>query len=341
METGGRFLISLLASPLSIALLASCASTPPPPTTASPPDPRAIAGEPEPILLATDAFLRSKDAQGKVAARASAPATSPAPPSPPAAPSSPTPVASIEPAAGTPEAAPSPAPASADDGFRERLARLRPLAAKRAEERSLRETLEYNQLIRELVSLYFLGRAPDAPLEFFDALEHLESPSIDVRALAVAIYQSVGLTEARDRAIEDLRAATLGTEEFSLRETAFAKEVLGLGSYTRIPADALRPGQTVLVYGELAGLRSRPSGEGRYRRVFRLRLAVVDRAGKEYDRRTFQPKDESAEAIPAVFFSVPYEIPRILPPGEYRLTVEAEDLEGKGRDEGEIVFRTR
>ncbi|MBN1421374.1 MAG: hypothetical protein JXP34_21555 [Planctomycetes bacterium] len=335
MEAERGFLIS------SVVFLASCASTTPPSSPdPGPPDPRALAGEAEPILLATDAFLASDaPTEGTLGPRTPAPRPRGADPSPVSEP--PVPVAAIEPAGGAPAAAPAPASGPSGDGFADRLARLQPLVKKRADQRTLRETLEVNQLVRELVSLYFLGRAPDPPLEFFETLDRLDAPSIDVRALAIAVYQSVGLTKERDRAIGDLQRAALGATEFALKEAAFAKEVLGLGSYTPIPADALRAGQSVLIYGELEGLRSRPSNEGRYRRIFRLRLAIVDAGGNEYDRRTYQPKDESAEAIPSVFFSIPYEIPRALAPGEYRLTIEAEDLEGKGRDETEILFRTR
>lgn len=359
------------------ALTASCATAPhPSPSPPLPPDPRTLAGPAEPILLQTGAFREAstaapdpRDAAGRAPDRPAAEATTPAR-APGAGEGT---AAATGSDGGAEEEAPADAPllggaATVEDAFRERLARLRPLLKTPAGRRSLRENLEYNQLLRELIALYVLSRAPasrsllpaaaapasakaggggargaarDPVLELFDALERLEAPSLDVRALEVALYQIVGLTAERDRALEALERAVHGIRDLRLRAVAFASEVAGLGSYTPVRGDGLRAGQTVLVYGELSGIRSRPLGDGRYRRAFRLDLAVLDGAGRERDRRRFAPSETSRKDLATIFFSVPYGIPGDLPSGAYRLSVRVEDDEGDGGDEAEVDFRVR
>jgi len=114
-------------------------------------------------------------------------------------------------------------------------------------------------------------------------------------------------------------AERAGSAGPAIQNPCFATRVRGWGQVERFPAASFRPGQEVIVYFELEGLRIRSAAEGHTTAVdsdFRL----LDASGERVGQWTFEPIEETCPSPRRDYF-VRYfiRIPESAKPGPHRL----------------------
>ncbi len=147
-------------------------------------------------------------------------------------------------------------------------------------------------------------------------------------------------------ALDHLEAALSRGEKagFRLRDVAFTEEINALGDYRRLESYHFVAAQEALVYGEFVGFRERiderQSDERVYCRKFTATLTLVDASGETVDSGTFLNAEQgtSVSKTPEkrLNFWAQYRFPADLTPGDYRLLIEATDLEGSERAQFEL-----
>ena len=116
-------------------------------------------------------------------------------------------------------------------------------------------------------------------------------------------------------------------EPFGIAELTLCRRVFGFGSVEPWGASHVRPGQAIILYCEVAGLRYEPDGE-RFRSRLAATLELTPEGG---DRPAWGEALGPAEDVcrrPRRDYFVSYRIslPATLPPGPYRLRLAQDDL---------------
>jgi hypothetical protein len=211
--------------------------------------------------------------------------------------------------------------------------------------------IERADLEAKLIATFFI-RDRKKIEDFRDLIRSFRDDSmvnVELELLKAALYQKVGQTDLRDRALARVVEATApagGT--LRLLGLAFARDIRGYRSFTPLAASEFAPGEEALIYGEIEGFRSAPVVSGArtsHRRSFAAELVLRDEAGKEVDRRELLRTGQAVEVVenPAkpVHFWGRYPFPASLSPGSYRIEIEVQDLEGQKRTKGRLPLKIR
>ncbi len=212
--------------------------------------------------------------------------------------------------------------------------------------------VERGELEAKLIALFFLRDRRDLE-EYRDLIRsHREGDPVPVELdlLRAALYQKIGQPDLRDRTLSRLRTSVLGAEmNFRLEQAAFAREIRGYRNFTRIEAAEFAPGEEILLYGEFDGFKNSPTAQGGgaagYRRSFTAQLVLKSENGEEIDRRDLLRAGQAVEVVvdpeKPVHFWGRYPVPRDARPGEYRLDIEASDLESRQKAHVRLPLKIR
>ncbi len=211
--------------------------------------------------------------------------------------------------------------------------------------------IERSDLETKLIALFFI-RDQKKIEEYRDLIRSFreEGPvNVELELLKAALYQKVGQTDLRDRAMERVRETTaISGGSLRLVGLAFAREIRGYRTFTPLAAAEFAAGGEALLYGEIEGYRSTPLASGpraKHRRSFAAELVLRDGAGAEVDRRELLRAGQAVEVVedPAkpVHFWGRYPLPAQLAPGPYRIEIEVQDIEGQRRAKGKLLLKIR
>jgi hypothetical protein len=235
-----------------------------------------------------------------------------------------------------------------EDLFRSYVERLR--AADAAPAGDVFSAIERADIESKLLALFFIRDRMKIE-DYADLIRSFRDDGpmhIEVEILKAALFQRVGRTDLRDRALARISRFTVqGGGGLKMTGLSFAKEILGYRRYTpAVPAE-FSPGQELLIYGELEGFVNAPAGDGSasFRRSFAAELVLRDAAGAEADRRELLRAGHAVEVVEdaakPVHFWGRYPLPARLQPGSYRLEIEARDVEGGTRGMAQLAFTIR
>jgi hypothetical protein len=238
---------------------------------------------------------------------------------------------------------------SLDALFREYRERFRSLAPRPAGDDFA--LIERADLEAKLIALFFLRdrRNLEDYREIIRSFQEEGPGSLELELLKAALYQKIGQADLRDRAMERAAGkATPAAGALSLGRLAFAREIRGYRSYTPRGDSEFRPGEDVLLYGEIEGFRNVPTfrnGSPAHRRSFSAELVLRRADGQEVDRRELLRAGAAVEVVDdaakPVHFWGRYPLPAGIAAGAYRLEVEANDLEGHRRVRGGLPLKVR
>lgn len=143
------------------------------------------------------------------------------------------------------------------------------------------EKLEYVSKQVYLRMLYLMGDQQGRALQAIDKLEPAEQEFWQQTFWAMANYfDTEAIPEASDRATQTINQ--LSTAIQSLQETArlelrnvnFCSKIDSYGSYDKFDRNEFKPGQPVLIYGELKNFQSEPSAEGMFKTVVKSTIEI-------------------------------------------------------------------
>lgn len=105
------------------------------------------------------------------------------------------------------------------------------------------------------------------------------------------------------------------------------RRVLGFGNVEPTDGPECRPGRSILLYCEVAGLRYEPEGDHFRSRMASTIEAIPEEGGGPAWSQTLDVADDPcARRRRDYFISYQLAIPRTLPPGRYRLRLTLKDL---------------
>jgi len=239
-------------------------------------------------------------------------------------------------------------PDSLDSLFKDYRERYRSLPAPKAGDDFA--LIEKADLQGKLIALFFLRERRLADYrEIIGSFQEEGPVSVELELLKAALYQRIGQADLRDRAMERAAAkASPGAGAFALARLAFAREIRGYRSFTPRGDSEFRPGEEVLLYGEMEGFRNTPTirnGSPAHRRSFSVELVLRRADGQEMDRRELLRAGAAVEVVEdaarPVHFWGRYPLPHDLAAGAYRLEIEASDLEAHRRARGGLPLKVR
>lgn len=157
-----------------------------------------------------------------------------------------------------------------------------------------------------------------------------------IRGLAEALLQTrralTNLNLGADGALESVLAFAeqlRAYADLSISRVVLCRRVDSYGQYLPIEPPAFMPGSPVsaVVYTELQNFHSRPNEDGMYETRLTQRIEVLDETGRRLWKRQDGDIVDLCRNRRHDFFLAPIvRLPADLPPGNYRLRVEVEDL---------------
>jgi hypothetical protein len=160
-----------------------------------------------------------------------------------------------------------------------------------------------------------------------ESIEGVEVPLF--QAIAVALAAATP-EDATSLTAPDLRAAAMALEAeapLEIMDLRLCSKVLGFGSYQAIEAQSLHPGQTILVYCELAGLRYEPH-DGQFRSRLESRVEIVPEAGGSpvWQQSLGSADDLCRRRRRDYYVNYRLALPSSLPAGSYKFRLIQKDL---------------
>jgi len=137
-------------------------------------------------------------------------------------------------------------------------------------------------------------------------------------------------------ALQQLRAATAHLQpsaRLELHGLVFCEGIDGFGVYQPFERNVFRPGQPVLLYGEVRNFQTELSAAGQYRTVLRSTIEILRNGvdGELVERKQFEPTEDISRSPRTDYFhSYKLDLPNDLTPGPHTLRLTLEDqLSGK------------
>jgi hypothetical protein len=137
-------------------------------------------------------------------------------------------------------------------------------------------------------------------------------------------------------ALQQLRAATAHLQpsaRLELHGLVFCEGIDGFGVYQPFERNVFRPGQPVLLYGEVRNFQTELSAAGQYRTVLRSTIEILRNGvdGELVERKQFDPTEDISRSPRTDYFhSYKLDLPNDLTPGPHTLRLTLEDqLSGK------------
>lgn len=197
------------------------------------------------------------------------------------------------------------------------------------------ERIEYTKRQVWLRMLYLMAQQPEraqsaipglvpAEQEFWTALFWAVSNYFDTQSLRDAPERAAVTLEQLDYAQDRLqRIAAL-----QLKNLSFCYRINSFGNIETAPRDEFRPGQTVLLYAEVANFESRPHADGRFttrlKSFIEIRRGSVD--GQVIESNALAPTEDVCRSIRHDYFhSYTIDLPQHLTAGPYTLVLRVED----------------
>lgn len=137
------------------------------------------------------------------------------------------------------------------------------------------------------------------------------------------------------KALRDAAQELSAASRLELRNMAFCEAVEQFGWYTEFKRREFAPGQQVLLYVEVENVTSERKGPQQFETELHGRYQIFDTAGKLMAERTLPVDKENCRNWRRDYF-LTYRVylPETIPPGNYRLELELEDLKGKTTNGG-------
>lgn len=138
-------------------------------------------------------------------------------------------------------------------------------------------------------------------------------------------------TERVTQTIAQMNKAIVRLQEkagLELQNVNFCRKISLFGTYDKYPRDEFRPGQEVLLYAELANIRSEPAADGKYRTCLKSTLEIhrYGAEGEPVDRIEFPEQVDLCRSHRRDYFnSYKYTLPTHLTLGPHVLKLTVED----------------
>jgi hypothetical protein len=157
---------------------------------------------------------------------------------------------------------------------------------------------------------------------------------VDLWNALLPILTSAASTDSPDEAVvtADLRRAVDALDDLAplrISELQACRKVHGFGHFDSIDPASLRPGQTVIVYCEMSGLRYAPV-EGGYRSRLESRVEIVSRNEKRsiWSQDLGTAEDICRRRRRDYYVNYRLTLPTEIPSGSYELRLTQTDLNG-------------
>jgi hypothetical protein len=136
-------------------------------------------------------------------------------------------------------------------------------------------------------------------------------------------------TEGPKQAAE-IQSAVFALEDrvpLVMSELHLCRKIHGFGSFEAMPVESIRPGQTVLVYCELTGLRYEQENDGyRSRLNSRVELVLAKDGSRAWEESLGEAEDHCRRRRRDCFVNYRITLPGQLSQGEYRLRLSQTDM---------------
>ncbi|MBL8850541.1 MAG: hypothetical protein JNG89_12745 [Planctomycetaceae bacterium] len=163
-----------------------------------------------------------------------------------------------------------------------------------------------------------------AEQEFWTALFWAVSNYFDTQTLSDPSERAASTLQQLDYAQTKLEQVAA----LQLSDVSFCYKINSFGNFESFQRDEFRPGQTVLVYAEVANFESRPQANGLY--ATRLKSFIEIRRGgadgEIIEQNSLTPTEDVCRTIRRDYFhSYTIDLPQHLTPGPYTLVLRIED----------------